>query len=84
MPDADFRTLLDTFNDQWVVAARLLSTELLTELLRLTGEWTVTYYETVDPEAPGESVGLFGAGQDATSPFWQAIAREYLERWIHH
>jgi hypothetical protein len=81
---ADFRTLLDTFNDRWVATARFLSTELLMELLRLTGEWTAAYYEAVDPEAPGEAVGLFGAQQEGSSPFWQAIAREYLERWIHH
>src|SRR5437763_14419469 len=42
---ADFRTLLDTFNDRWVAAAGFLGAELLTELLRLTGEWTATYYE---------------------------------------
>src|SRR5207237_235870 len=81
---ADFRTLLDTFNDRWVAAARFLSPDLLIDLLRLCGEWTATYYETVDPEAPGEPVGLFGAAPNASSPFWQAIAREYLERWIHH
>src|ERR1700736_2473236 len=81
---ADFRTLLDTFNDRWVAASRFLSPRLLTELLRLSGEWTAEYYEEVDPEAPGEPVGLFGASRDANSPFWHAIAREYLERWIHH
>jgi len=58
---ADFRTLLDTFNDRWVAAARFLSPVLLIELLRLSGEWTAAYYEGVDPEAPGEAVGLFGA-----------------------
>ena len=26
LPDADFRTLLDTFNDRWVAAAQFLST----------------------------------------------------------
>jgi uncharacterized protein (TIGR03083 family) len=80
---ADFRTLLDTFNDRWVAAARFLSPNLLIELLRRSGEWTAAYYERVDPEAPGEPVGLFGSAQDSSSPFWQAIAREYLERWIH-
>jgi uncharacterized protein (TIGR03083 family) len=83
-PDADFRTLLNSFNDRWVATARFLSTNLLIELLRLAGEWTAQYYEMVDPRAPGESVGLFGARQEESSPFWQAIAREYLERWIHH
>jgi hypothetical protein len=84
LPGSDFRTLLDTFNDRWVAAARFLSPNLLVELLGLTGEWTAGYYESVDPLTAGESVGLFGARQDQSSPFWQAIAREYLERWIHH
>ena len=84
LPNADFRTLLDAFNDRWVATARFMSPRLLIDLLRLSGEWTATYYEAVDPDAPGETVGLFGASQDERSPFWQAIAREYLERWIHH
>ncbi len=84
LPEADFRTLLDAFNDRWVATSRFMSPLLLIELLRLTGEWTASYYESVDPDSPGESVGLFGASQDSSSPFWQAIAREYLERWIHH
>jgi len=84
MPGADFRALLDVFNDSWVATTRFMSPALLIELLHLSGEWTATYYESVDPEAPGEPVGLFGASRDETSPFWQAIAREYLERYIHH
>ena len=83
LPEADFGTILDTFNDQWVAAAGFLSAELLTELLRLSGEWTETYYRRVDPTAPGEPVGLFGVFEGA-SPFWHAIAREYMERWTHH
>jgi uncharacterized protein (TIGR03083 family) len=82
LPGTDFRTLLDTFNDRWVAAARFLSPELLVELLRLAGDWTASYYEAVDPSAPGEPVGFFGA--TGASPSWQAIAREYLERWVHH
>ena len=84
MPSSDFRTLLNTFNDRWVAAARFLSPDLLVELLGLTGEWTAEYYESVDPLTDGEPVGLFGARQNESSPFWQAIAREYFERWIHH
>jgi uncharacterized protein (TIGR03083 family) len=84
LPAADFRTLLDTFNDRWVVTARFFSPELLTELLQLCGEWTAAYYESVDPEAPGETVGFFGARRGEPSPFWQAIGREYVERWVHH
>jgi len=84
LPGADFRTLLDAFNDLWVATARFMSPALLIELLRLSGEWTVAFYESVDPDMPGEPVALFGARRDSSSPFWQAIAREYLERWIHH
>jgi uncharacterized protein (TIGR03083 family) len=84
LPNADFRTLLNTFNDRWVATARFLSPKLVIDLLGPVGEWTAQYYEGVDPQTPGESVGLFGARQDESSPFWQAIAREYLERWIHH
>jgi len=84
MPGADVRALLDGFNDRWVAAARFLSAPLLIELLRLSGEWTARYYESVDPDSAGEPVGLFGVARDTSSPFWQAIAREYLERWIHH
>jgi uncharacterized protein (TIGR03083 family) len=83
LPGADFRTLLDTFNDRWVAAAAFLSPSLVVELLGLTGEWTAGYYEAVDPNAPAEPVGFFGA-TGATSPFWHAIAREYVERWVHH
>lgn len=84
LPGANLRTLLDTFNDRWVSATRFLSRQLLVELLGLTGEWTATFYEGVDPESPGESVGFFGAKQGSSSPLWHAIAREYMERWIHH
>ena len=84
LPGADFRTLLDAFNDKWVSAARFVSPALLIELLRLTDEWTAAYYESVDPDMPGEPVGLFGTSRDSSSPFWQAIAREYIERWVHH
>ena len=52
LPGADFRTLLDTFNDRWVATTRFMSPSLLIELLRLTGEWTAAYYESVDPNSP--------------------------------
>jgi len=83
LPGADFPRSLDTFNDRWVSAAAFLSVDLLVELLRLTGQWTAEYYRAVDPGSPGEPVELFGA-HGARSPFWQAIGREYLERWVHH
>jgi uncharacterized protein (TIGR03083 family) len=83
MPVVDFGALLDTFNDRWVAAAGFFSTELLIALLGLSGEWTAAYYEAVDPDSPGEPVVFFGA-RGRSSPFWHAIGREYLERWVHH
>lgn len=80
----DSPTLLNTFNDRWVGAAAFLSPALLVELLDLAGEWTAAYYEAVDPTSPGEPVNLFGASPGSPAPFWHAIAREYLERWVHH
>lgn len=84
MPGADFRELLDGFNDQWVEAAGFLSPSLLLQLLDLAGQWTHRYYRDIDPNAPGEPVPLFGVAFGESSPFWHAIAREYLERWAHH
>lgn len=83
MPSAGFRSLLDAFNDQWVVATRFLSAALVVELLDLTGEWTAAYYEAVDPETMGEPVGFFGS-RGEPSPLWHAINREFVERWVHH
>jgi uncharacterized protein (TIGR03083 family) len=80
-PGLDIRGLLDGFNEQWVTAAGFFSTELVVELLRLTGEWTHRYYAEVDPDEPGEPVFFFAA--TGPSPVWQAAAREYVERWVH-
>lgn len=84
MPGADFRSLLNGFNDQWVEAARFMSPQLLLLLLDLAGQWTERYYREIDPNAAGEPVPLFGVGFGDSSPFWHAIAREYLERFAHH
>jgi len=84
MPGADFRALLDAFNDQWVEATRFLSGSMLIELLRWSGEQTAAFYEAVDPMLMGEPVPMFAPPAGEGSPFWQAIGREYLERWSHH
>jgi hypothetical protein len=85
MPGADFRTLLDAFNDRWVATARFLSGAVVIELLRAAGDWTADFYEHVDLESPCEPVGFFAmVGPPGMSPYWQAIAREFVERWVHH
>jgi uncharacterized protein (TIGR03083 family) len=82
-PGASFRELLDGFNEQWVTAAGFLGIELTLELLRLVGEWSADFYETVGlTTIAREPVGFFAATEP--SPYWQLIAREYVERIVHH
>jgi len=65
-----------------VHTARFLSAELLIELLALVGDWSDTFYGEIGLDTiSGEPVGLFA--QTAPSPYWQVIAREYLERFVH-
>jgi uncharacterized protein (TIGR03083 family) len=80
-PELGFRELLDRFNEAWVERASFMSTRLVTELLRLTGELTADFYEEVDPDRLGEAVPFAGP-EPAT--YWMIAAREYAERWIHH
>jgi len=83
MPGEDLRAILDAFNDRWVATARFLSPAVLVELLRLSGDLTAAFYEEVDLSAPCEPVFFFGSTGEV-SPYWQAIARELVERWVHH
>ncbi len=81
-PGATFRELLDGFNEEWVTAAQFCSTALVIELLRLAGEWSDEFYCNVGLETVSrEPVGFFAA--DGPSPYWQVIAREYIERFVH-
>ena len=82
-PGLTFMELLDGFNEQWVIGARFFSTAIVVDLLERTGEQTAGYYGALDLDALGEPVGFFASG-GAPSPWWQVIAREYVERWIHH
>lgn len=81
-PGLNFRELLDGFNDAWVATARFLSTDLLVGLLRLVGAWSDDFYRSVDLDATArEPVGIFAA--NGLSPYWQVIAREFVERVVH-
>lgn len=85
MPGVDLSTLLNAFNDRWVATARFLSSAVVVELLDVVGDWTADFYENVDLDAPCEPVGFFAmVGPTGLSPYWQAIAREFVERWVHH
>lgn len=72
--------VLDRHNERWVNASSFMSIPLLLEQLRLAGEETRRWYETVDPDALGEPIPWIGPDP---APYWLLCAREYLEHWIH-
>jgi uncharacterized protein (TIGR03083 family) len=81
-PGLSFREVLDGFNELWVTASSFLSTELVIEMLRIVGEWSEAFYSSVGLDTMSrEPVGFFAA--DGLSPYWQVIAREYVERFVH-
>ena len=81
-PGHTFMQLLDGFNEQWVTSSTFLSPKLMIELLRLVGEWSDDFYRNVGlGTISREPVGFFA--QTEPSPYWQVIAREYMERVIH-
>jgi hypothetical protein len=81
-PGMSFRALLDGFNEQWVTASRFFSTQLLIEMLGVVGDWSEAFYRDVGLETISqEPVGLFA--ETELSPYWQVIAREYVERFVH-
>jgi uncharacterized protein (TIGR03083 family) len=77
---ADLVASLNRWNEDWVVAARRISSRLLCELLAFTGDAAARYYASLDPGAMGGPVSW--AGPDP-APVWLDVAREYTERWVH-
>lgn len=71
---------LNTWNENWVVAARRINPQLLCELLAFTGDAVSRYYASLDLSATGNSV--WWAGPEP-APVWLDVAREYTERWVH-
>jgi len=72
--------LINRLNDTWVKAASRMSPRVLCELMKLTGEQTCQYFESLDPYAMGGPVD-WAAPEPA--PVWLDLAREYTERWHH-
>jgi uncharacterized protein (TIGR03083 family) len=71
---------LNGANELWVKAAAFLSSQLLIDLLALTGKQFQNYVQSLDPMASGDVVSW--AGPDP-APTWLDVAREYTERWVH-
>lgn len=71
---------LAAHNDLWIDAGRRMSPRLLCDLLRFTGNQATAYFQSLDPDAPGETVNWAGPGR---APNWLGVGREYTERWHH-
>jgi uncharacterized protein (TIGR03083 family) len=67
-------------NQEWVTAARCLSTRQLVELLTLTGGQVAGMWQQQDLEADGTVVSWAGL---EPSPVWLDAAREFTEYWTH-
>jgi uncharacterized protein (TIGR03083 family) len=80
-PGEAFPRFIDRLNEEWVVACRRLSTDvLLTMLYEFMGQ-TTEYWAKLDLDVLGEPVTWAG-GEPA--PRWLDAARDYSEFWIHH
>ena len=71
---------IDRQNADWTTGAWRMSPRLIVELLALTGDWTQTYFASLDLDAPGMPVDWAGP---EPAPIWLDVAREYTERWHH-
>lgn len=76
----DLVSLINNLNDIWVRAASRLSTRVLCDLLKLSGEQVCAYFNSLDPYAIGDPVDW--AGPEPV-PVWLDLAREYTEWWHH-
>lgn len=77
----EFGRALDLLNQSWVDAARLrVSPRMVIDLLRITGEWTLSSFAGRPWDEP--VLGVSWAGQ-GPSPHGLGAAREFTERWIH-
>jgi uncharacterized protein (TIGR03083 family) len=78
--EAELAAFINERNEEWVAAARRLSSRMVIDLLEWSGRETQTLFESLDPEAMG--LGVSWAGE-ARSANWFDLAREYTERWHH-
>lgn len=72
---------LNSFNQQWVDAARRISPPLLIQCLDLAARRFEEHVATLDLDALGGPVQWATGGDPA--PAWLDIAREYMERYVH-
>ncbi len=79
-PGEELGTWLAGFNEQWVVAARRLSPQVLTGMIEPAGRQFDDYLAGLDPDRVDAYVTW---ASEKPVPVWLDIAREYTERWVH-
>jgi uncharacterized protein (TIGR03083 family) len=67
-------------NELWVSAMRRLSPQIITQMLRSSGEESLAHMQTLDLDEIGPPVDWVGP---EAAPRWLDIAREYTEYWAH-
>ncbi len=83
-PGPTYNQLLATINrsnDEWVMAARRISPEILIEFLDLTDRRLYEHFKNLPDDAPARAAVAWAGEQ--RSPNWFDIAREYTEKWLH-
>lgn len=71
---------IDRINDEWVVAARRLSPQLLVASLRWTGAQVADMWRSLPLDESGEPVSWAGP---EPAPVWLDAARDFTEYWVH-
>lgn len=72
---------LNKFNEQWVEACARISNQVIQDLLAVTSDLMMSYWQQVDLDSLGEPVSWVYPGQPA--PVWLDCARDFTEDWIH-
>ncbi len=77
----DLLDYLNKLNQDWVLAMKRVSPNVLIELLEITGKQYSDYLNTLDPFE--EAIFSVGWAGEEVSKNWFHIAREYTEKWHH-
>lgn len=80
LPGETFSAFIHRVNEEWVVAARRLSPDVLTRMLADASAQIVEFWGKADPDAT--SIPVSWAGPDP-APMWLDMARDYTEYWVH-
>jgi uncharacterized protein (TIGR03083 family) len=74
----DFVRRLAQRNQRWIDGTQTLSPQLISDLIRWSGDQLDAYLGTVDLAGPSS---VYWAG---AVPLWFDLAREFTERWVHY